>query len=527
MLVSYLLDFLFFLDICLTLFTSIELQSGDEVTDLATIRWTYMCSLNFVSDVVSVFPFDVVVVSTRQSSSSENSNVDAVKILKLFRLLRLRKVSSLRGFMRCFNLKFKLVLTLFYLFLYVHLAACLWSLMTETEADWYPPKDLEAETTYFETSEITQRYVTALYYSTLMLLGADAFPRGVLQMLFASGVSLIGAVVIAILFGNMTMLMDSLRSKSKQLNEEIDTANHVMTTLGIPSPLQTKVVEYIQSTFRTKNQQQELNKFLLFLSPSLKFNLSQYLFGSALKHNKVFRGKEMMAESLVRYVRIDGCNPEAVLIREGQSGKTAFILTLGEVAVSVRNIDGFERLVRKLKSGDFFGEIALLTRATRTATVTALNFCTFGVLPYSSLNSLIEAYPSLRDSLLQHLIQEYSDDQRTMVVDCLSKLPFVSSLAETDRLLLFYTLKPGFYGKTQVIQAKGHPASCLYVIVSGKLHVQISLKHREMTGTVATLPAGSICLCASFLSKAPLVLDVVAAEPTVAFGLNSTALERN
>lgn len=519
------MDVFFLLDIGLTLFTSIEKQSGEEVVDLRVIRRAYVCSFSFISDIVAVFPFGLVIVSATQSSGSQALNMSSMKLLKLFRLLRLRKISSLRGFMKCFSLKFKLVLSLFYLFLYVHLAACLWSLMTESQSAWYPPKDVAAESSYFDTSQIGQRYVTALYYSTLMLLGADAFPNGELQMLFATAVSLIGAVVIAILFGNMTILMNSLRFKSKQFNQEIDTANHVMATLGIPSPLQTKVLEYIQSTFSTKDQQHELNKFLLLLSPSLKFHLSQYLFGSVLKQNKVFAGKVTLAESLVRYVRIDGCNPEAVLMREGQPGKTAYILAIGEVAVSVRNVDGFERFIRKLQRGDFFGEIALLTERKRTATVTALNFCTYGVLPYSSFRSLIGTFPSLYESLIQHILQEYNDDQRSLVVDRLCQLPFVSCLSETDRVLLFYSLQPCFYGKTQVIQARGESAARLLVLVSGKLCVRVHLRSREVTGTLVTLSAGSLCFCASFLTGDPLAVDVVAAEPTVAFMLERKALE--
>lgn len=527
---SYAVDCFFIVDICLTLFTSIEQQSGEEVVDLHTIRRAYVCSFCFISDIIAVFPFDLVIVRPTQSeasSGSQTSNIHTVKLLKLFRLLRLRKISSLRGFLKCFSLKFKLVLSLFYLFLYVHIAACLWSLMTESQSAWYPPKDVTVESTYFDTSRIGQRYVTALYYSTLMLLGADAFPKGELQMLFAAAVSLIGAVVIAILFGNMTILMNSLRFKSKQLNEEIDTANHVMAAFGIPTQLQTKALEYIQSTFRTKDQQRELNKFLLLLSPSLKFHLSQHLFGSALKQNKVFKGKATLAESLVRYVRIHGCNPEAVLMREGQTGKAAYILAIGEVSVSVRNVDGFERFVRKLQSGDFFGEIALLTTMRRTATVTALNFCTYGVLPYSSLLNLIGTFPSLHESLIQHILQEYSDDQRSLVIDRLSQLPFVSCLSESDRMLLFYSLQPGFYGKSQVIQTRGQSPTCLFVLVSGKLSVRVHLKRREVTGTLLNLSAGSLCFCASFLTGDPLVSDVVAAEPTVAFTLDRKALERN
>lgn len=422
-------------------------------------------------------------------------------------------------------LHFKLILAFFYLFLYVHITACLWSLMTPFEEDWYPPLEIVAKSVYSESGHLMDRYVIALYYSTIMLLGADAFPRGVLQQLFASCVSLIGAIVIAILFGNMTVLMDNLRVKAKLLEEEIDTANHVMSTLGIPTALQTKVLEYILKTFRTKDKQQELNRFLLLLSPSLKYYLSQYLFTSALKLNPVFKGHDTLIESLSHYIHINGCNPETVLTHTSQPGHAFHILAIGEVSVSTHNLDGFPRVVRTLKTGDFFGEIALLTDSKCTATVTALNFCTYGVIIPTSFEALIASFPAFRESLLMHIIQVYSDEERSLVVERLKQLAFIDSLTEAEKLLLFYSLQPVFYGKTQVIYTRGQSVSDLIVVVSGKLSIQMHLKRREITGKMGNLPVGSLCFCASFLSGVPLVADVVALEPTVAFSLNNQVLD--
>jgi CRP-like cAMP-binding protein len=55
-----------------------------------------------------------------------------------------------------------------------------------------------------------------------------------------------------------------------------------------------------------------------------------------------------------------------VLIREGERGREFFVIVSGEVEVRRRG-----RRIGRLGVGSFFGELALLSRAPRSATVTA------------------------------------------------------------------------------------------------------------------------------------------------------------
>lgn len=59
------------------------------------------------------------------------------------------------------------------------------------------------------------------------------------------------------------------------------------------------------------------------------------------------------------------------VFREGEEGDQMFIIQAGRVKVA-RSIAGKEQILAVLGKGDFFGEMALLTKTRRTATVTAL-----------------------------------------------------------------------------------------------------------------------------------------------------------
>lgn len=90
----------------------------------------------------------------------------------------------------------------------------------------------------------------------------------------------------------------------------------------------------------------------------------------------------------------------AVLAREGDSGVGFFLILDGDVSVAVGG-----RPVRKMGSGDFFGEISLLDGGPRTATCTAqTDVTTLGITPWT-FKRLIEQNPSIASKMLRVMAQ--------------------------------------------------------------------------------------------------------------------------
>lgn len=84
-----------------------------------------------------------------------------------------------------------------------------------------------------------------------------------------------------------------------------------------------------------------------------------------------------------------------VLIRQGELGDDLMILVKGLVAVER---DGSK--VNKLGPGEFFGEIALIERGPRTATVTAETPCRLLVLNHRSFHAVMEEFPEVAAQVL-------------------------------------------------------------------------------------------------------------------------------
>jgi CRP-like cAMP-binding protein len=95
----------------------------------------------------------------------------------------------------------------------------------------------------------------------------------------------------------------------------------------------------------------------------------------------------------------------ATLIREGERGREFLVVVDGTVRVTKRG-----RTVRELGSGDFIGEIALISDVPRTATVTATSPVRLLVVTDRAFRGLIEEMPSIATKVLQSLGERLHDD---------------------------------------------------------------------------------------------------------------------
>jgi CRP-like cAMP-binding protein len=92
--------------------------------------------------------------------------------------------------------------------------------------------------------------------------------------------------------------------------------------------------------------------------------------------------------------------PGDVIATEGESGLNFFVVESGEATVSVG-----DREVRRLVAGDSFGEVALVDKAARSATVTAATAMRCHALPVWSFRSFAQSNPDVTWKLLELLAE--------------------------------------------------------------------------------------------------------------------------
>lgn len=89
-----------------------------------------------------------------------------------------------------------------------------------------------------------------------------------------------------------------------------------------------------------------------------------------------------------------------VIATEGEAGRTFVVIESGEVSVSVQGAE-----VTRLGPGQAFGELALIDKSARSATVRAVGQAHCYLMPIWSFRPIVEEHPEMAWTLLESLAQ--------------------------------------------------------------------------------------------------------------------------
>jgi cAMP-dependent protein kinase regulator len=120
--------------------------------------------------------------------------------------------------------------------------------------------------------------------------------------------------------------------------------------------------------------------------------------------------------ALIGGLRLLAFEPGQIIVAEGESGASLFVLTSGLVRAYVRNAAQQQVQVRRLKEGDFFGEISVLSGGARTATITAASRCELLELDKTTLDRIAETHPHVRE-----VLQQFHDQRKDNTLETLSR----------------------------------------------------------------------------------------------------------
>lgn len=164
--------------------------------------------------------------------------------------------------------------------------------------------------------------------------------------------------------------------------------------------------------------------------------------------------------------------PGQSVVVQGEAGDRFYAIKRGQAAVLVHSDSGLVTEVARLGPGDCFGEIALLERRARTATVRALEPLTCSALSH-------DAFKALRQSV---------GDQVTAVIrstSALNRSPLFSQLASERRSALALRLRPLPVTAGQTVVREGEAGDSFFLVADGELEVVSGTG-----GRVSTLAAG-------------------------------------
>jgi CRP/FNR family transcriptional regulator, cyclic AMP receptor protein len=110
--------------------------------------------------------------------------------------------------------------------------------------------------------------------------------------------------------------------------------------------------------------------------------------------------------SMTRGMRVRRFRRGETIFHLGDPGDALFIVMAGSIKITLPADSGDEAILATLRPGDFFGELALLDGAPRSATAVAIEATETYILPRDQFRELIATEPVMREALLATLAAE-------------------------------------------------------------------------------------------------------------------------
>lgn len=202
----------------------------------------------------------------------------------------------------------------------------------------------------------------------------------------------------------------------------------------------------------------------------------------------------------------------AVLIEEGTAGAEAYIVARGELEVRRRvNEESDETLLlARLASGALFGEMALLSRAPRAASVVAVRPSIILVARREALEAVAERQPEVGAVFADHC-------RRRMVENLVRTSSILSAVKADERPALVERFVTRTYEEGDRVIVQRQESEGLHLIASGEVAV-VHVEDDEPT-MIAKLGVGEVVGEVALILRRPSSADVIAACPTVTLHL--------
>jgi cAMP-dependent protein kinase regulator len=208
------------------------------------------------------------------------------------------------------------------------------------------------------------------------------------------------------------------------------------------------------------------------------------------------------------------------VIRQGEEGAEAYIVARGELEVRRDPGEGHEPngeeepepaiTLARLTNGALFGEMALLSRAPRAASVVACRPSILLLARRDALEAVAERRPDVGVELAAHC-------RRRMVANLVRTSQVLLAVDAAERPAMVERFETRVFEKGDKLIAEGEDTSGLHLIASGEVAV-VGHESGEPF-VIATLAVGEVVGEVALVLRRKANADVVAVHPTVTLHL--------
>uniref|UniRef100_A0A671XJA9 Potassium voltage-gated channel subfamily H member 7 n=1 Tax=Sparus aurata TaxID=8175 RepID=A0A671XJA9_SPAAU len=406
--VDLMVDIMFIIDILINFRTTYVNHNEEVVSDPAKIAIHYFKGW-FLIDMVAAIPFDLLIFG---SGSDETTTL--IGLLKTARLLRLVRVA--RKLDRYSEYGAAVLMLLMCIFaLIAHWLACIWYAIGNVEKPYLEHKigwldnlgvSIGKRYNYSDPSSgpsIKDKYVTALYFtfSSLTSVGfGNVSPNTNSEKIFSICVMLIGSLMYASIFGNVSAIIQRLYSGTARYHAQMLRVKEFIRFHQIPNPLRQRLEEYFQHSWTYTNGI-DMNTVLKGFPECLQADICLHLNRNLLHNCKAFQGATKgCLRALAMHFKTTHAPPGDTLVHSGDVLTALYFLSRGSIEILKDDI-----VVAILGKNDIFGEMIhqFGKPGKSNADVRALSYCDLSTIQREDLLEVIDMYPEFADFFFNNL----------------------------------------------------------------------------------------------------------------------------
>ncbi len=155
---------------------------------------------------------------------------------------------------------------------------------------------------------------------------------------------------------------------------------------------------------------------------------------------------------------------------EGAPGDALYIIESGQVRI-VSNAENEREVFAHLQTGDFFGEMSLLTGKSRSSAARAETNTNLWMLYRPDFDELLVQYPAISLALSRTLSERLAQADQRFVERHLRRMSLLVGLSSKQLEDVSARLRPVKYRSGEVILTEGTPGDVMYLIEWGRVEV--------------------------------------------------------
>ncbi|KFV08222.1 Cyclic nucleotide-gated cation channel beta-1, partial [Pterocles gutturalis] len=379
LLVDYLCDLVYLLDI-LVFQTRLQfVRGGDIITDKKAMKENYLRSQRFKMDVLSLLPLDFFYFK-----------VGVNPLLRFPRCLKYMAFFEFNNRLEAILSKayiYRVIRTTAYLLYSLHVNSCLYY--------WASAYEGLGSTTWVYDGE-GNSYIRCYYWAvkTLITIGGLPDPKTLFEIVFQLLNYFTGVFAFSVMIGQMRDVVGAATAGQTYYRSCMDSTIKYMNFYKIPKTVQNRVKTWYEYTWHSQGMLDE-SELLVQLPDKMRLDIAIDVNYNIVSKVALFQGcdRQMIFDMLKR-LRSVVYLPNDYVCKKGEIGREMYIIQAGQVQV-LGGPDGRTVLVT-LKAGSVFGEISLLAAGggnRRTANVVAHGFANLFMLDKKDLNEILVHYP--------------------------------------------------------------------------------------------------------------------------------------